>query len=174
MQAGAWLDLGTGPGWIAVHAASGNPDLDVVGIDTSSTMLELAEANKRGRLNVTLRRMDAGEVIYTAETFDVVTAVQVAHHWPEPANILAEAHRVLKVGGKLYLYEADPASEVPQGWIARWGPWPPDAWVRRQWARYGMDEEAWNRLMEAVRASPFGDDVVEERHGFYRRAVCTR
>jgi SAM-dependent methyltransferase len=171
---GAWLDLGCGPGWLCIHAAAGNPELDVIGIDTSDTMLELANANKQGRLNVTFRRMDAAAIVYPEHTFDVVTAVQAAHHWPDPAPILAEAWRVLVPGGKLYVYEADPDGEIPEGWIDRKAGWPPDAVMRRRWRKYGMDQARWDQLKAAVVASPFGHDVEDERHGFYRRLVCTR
>jgi SAM-dependent methyltransferase len=174
VTSGAWLDIGCGPGWLCIHAAAGHPELDVIGIDTSKTMLAIAEANKRGRLNVTFREMDAAAIVYPAGTFEVVTAIQSAHHWADPAPILAEAHRVLVPGGRLLIYEADPEAEVPAEWIHRRGAWPPDFVVRRGWARFGMDQARWDTLRAAVAASPFGDDVSDERHGFYRRLVCTR
>jgi ubiquinone/menaquinone biosynthesis C-methylase UbiE len=171
---GAWLDIGCGPGWLCIHAAAGNPELDVVGIDTSETMLQLAEDNKRGRLNVTLRKMDGGQVIYPAHTFDVVTAVQSAHHWKDPAAVFAEAHRVLTLGGRFFVYEADPDAEIAPEWLNRRLGWPPDAVLRRRWRRWGMDQARWDALRTVATSSPFGEDVTEERHGFYRRLVCTR
>jgi len=174
VEAGAWLDVGCGPGWLCIRAAAGHPELDVVGIDTSETMLSLAEANKRGRLNVTLRKMDGAQIIYPAGTFNVVTAVQAAHYWTAPGPILAEIHRVLCPGGKFYLYEADPDGEIPPEWLQRRAGWPPDAILRRRWRRYGMDQARWDALRAEVAASPFGAEVSDERHGFYRRLVCTR
>lgn len=174
LTAGAWLDIGCGPGWLCIHAAAGNPELDVIGIDTSETMLSLAETNKRGRLNVTLRKMDGGNIIYPAHTFAVVTAVQSAHHWKDPAAVFAEAHRVLVPGGRFYVYEADPEAEIPSDWIQRRAGWPPDAILRRRWRKWGMDQARWDALRAVATASPFGEDVAEERHGFYRRLVCTR
>lgn len=171
---GAWLDIGCGPGWLCIHAAAGNPELDVVGIDTSETMLQLAEDNKRGRLNVTLRKMNGGQVIYPAHTFDVVTAVQSAHHWKDPAAVFAEAHRVLTLGGRFFVYEADPDAEIAPEWLNRRLGWPPDAVLRRRWRRWGMDQARWDALRTVATSSPFGEDVTEERHGFYRRLVCTR
>lgn len=171
---GAWLDIGCGPGWLCIHAAAGNPELDVVGIDTSETMLQLAEDNKRGRLNVTLRKMDGGQVIYPAHTFDVATAVQSAHHWKDPAAVFAEAHRVLTLGGRFFVYEADPDAEIAPEWLNRRLGWPPDAVLRRRWRRWGMDQARWDALRTVATSSPFGEDVTEERHGFYRRLVCTR
>lgn len=174
LESGAWLDIGCGPGWLCIRAAAGHPELDVIGIDTSETMLGLAEDNKRGRLNVTFRKMDGANIIYPPHTFNVVTAVQSAHHWENPAGVFAEAHRVLVPGGRFYVYEADPEAEIPADWLHRRAGWPPDAVLRRRWRRYGMDQARWDALRSVATASPFGEDVAEERHGFYRRLVCTR
>lgn len=171
---GSWLDIGCGPGWLAIHAAAGKPELDVIAIDTSDTMLQLAEQNKRGRLNVTFRKMDGADIIYPVHSFEVITAVQVAHHWTDTAKVLSECHRVLKPGGKLYIYEADPDAEIPADWIQRVGIWPPDSVLKRRWKVNGMDQGRWNQLLEEIRRSPFGDRFTDERHGFYRRVVCTR
>ncbi len=174
LKRGAWLDIGSGPGCLCIRAAAGNPELDVIGIDTSETMLSIAEANKQGRLNITFRKMDAATIVYPSGTFDVVTAIQSAHHWTDTPAILAEAYRVLVPGGRLFLYEADPDSDVPADWIHRRVGWPPDALVKRRWRQFGMDQARWDQLRGTVAASPFGDDVLDERHGFYRRLVCTR
>ena len=133
---GALLDVGCGPGWLSIHAGAGKPQLDVIGIDTNPAMVARAERNKGSRLNVTFRELDARHVVYPDQTFDVAVALQSAHHWAEPAAVLAEVHRVMVGGGAFYIYEADSdATEVPAGWVERRGPWPPDAFVLR--AGYG-------------------------------------
>lgn len=171
---GAVLDVGTGPGWVAIHLAAGRPDVDAVGIDLCDSMLQFAESNKQGRLNVTFRKMNAEKIVFPDRTFEVAVAVQAAHHWANPAAVFAEVHRVLVDGGRFYVYEADPAAALPEGWIQKRGVFPPDALVRRQWARYGMDDARWAALRDVACASPFGPDLGDERHGFYRRLVCTR
>ena len=171
---GSWLDIGCGPGWLAIHAGSGNAELDVIGIDTSETMIKLADTNKQGRLNVTFRHMDGADIIYPVHTFDVITAVQVAHEWSDPAKVLAECHRTLKDGGRLFVYEADPEADVPSDWVARRGGLPTDAMLKKSWQTNGMDGGAWAALKAQVEASPFGTNYVDERHGFYRRLVATR
>ena len=124
-------------------------------------MLQRAERHKGTRLNVTYHTMDAAKIIYPEGTFNAVAAVQ-------------EVYRVLKPGCSFYLYEADAeASEVPEGWIQRQGVFPPDAWVLRNWKRYGMDATRWEELKQAVRASSFGGGEAG-RHGFYRRLVLTK
>lgn len=171
---GAFLDVGCGPGWLCVHMAAGKPELDAIGIDNSETMIELAERNKGPRLNITYRKMDAARIVYPDQTFDAAVALQSAHHWEDPPAVLAEVHRVLRPGASFYLYEADSdATEVPEGWVQRSGPWPPDAFVLRGWKRYGMGAEAWDRLKQVVVQSPFGGGQ-DGRHGPFRRLVLTR
>jgi SAM-dependent methyltransferase len=174
VEHGAWLDLGCGPGWLAIHAGSGHADLDVIAIDSSETMTQLCDTNKAGRLNVTVRKMDGGEIVYPEHTFDVITAVQVAHELTDVDKVLAECFRTLKVGGRLYLYEADPDAEIEEGWISRRGGFPTNGMLKRSFQSAGMDQAAWDELKARVVASPFGTGFVEDRHGFYRRIVATR
>lgn len=174
IQDGVWLDVGCGPGWLAIFAGAGKPELDVIGIDTSKTMIGLADDNKAGRLNVTFREMSGADIVYPQHTFDVITAVQTAHHWEDTAAILKECWRVLKVGGRMYIYEADPDAQIPADWIRRRGIWPPDAVLKRRWKKFGMDQAKWDALKAEAGRSPFGDQVADERHGFYRRLILTR
>lgn len=173
-QEGAFLDVGCGPGWLAIHVAAGKPELDAVGIDHSPQMVQAAKRNQGTRLNVSFREMSAERIVFPDHTFDAAAAVQSAHHWTQPATILAEVHRVLKPGGCFYIYEADAdATSVPEGWVRRRGVWPPDAWVRWNWTRFGMAQARWDSLKQQVRDSPFGGGE-DGRHGFYRRLVLRR
>jgi ubiquinone/menaquinone biosynthesis C-methylase UbiE len=81
-------------------------------------------------------------------------------------------YRVLKPGGRLYLYEADrERTTVPAGWIDRRYGWPPDAIVTAGWKRFGMNESEWSGLEIVVRSAEFSN-VVSDEHGFYRRLVA--
>jgi ubiquinone/menaquinone biosynthesis C-methylase UbiE len=174
IEAGAFLDVGCGPGWLSIYVAAGKPELDAIGIDTNEAMLQKAERHKGTRLNVTYRSMDAADIIYPEGTFTAAAAVQSAHHWADPAAVLSEVYRVLQPGCSFYIYEADAEStEVPDGWIQRQGPFPPDAWILRNWKKFGMDATQWEELKQQIRASPFGGGE-DGRHGFYRRLVLTR
>ena len=174
LEAGAFLDVGCGPGWLSIYVAAGKPELDAIGIDTNEAMLKMAERHKGTRLNVTYRTMDAADIIFPEATFNAAAAIQSAHHWEDTAAVLSEVHRVLKPGGIFYIYEADAdTEEIPDGWIQRQGLFPPDAWILRNWKRFGMNAEQWEGLKQAVRASPFGGGEAGH-HGFYRRLVLTK
>lgn len=174
LKDGTMLDVGCGPGWLCLHVAAGKPDIDAVGIDNSPRMVQAATKNKGSRLNVTIREMNAHDIKFPEATFDVVTAVQTAHHWADQNAVLGQVFRVLKPGGRFYLYEADrDQDEIPEGWIQRRSGWPPRSVVISGWRRFGMNEEEWADVCTRIRAMDFSNMIVD-RHGFYRRMVLTK
>lgn len=166
---GALLDLGCGPGWLCVEASAGRPDLDCVGIDHSDTVLRAARRNGAGLLNCTFKRMSAEHIVYPDATFDVVTAVQSAHHWEHPAVVLDEALRVLKPGGRLLVLEANPEADLEEAWLDRPGGLPPAWWVRRMWRRWHIPLEPLAAL-----AREAGCETELGELGFYRSLRCSR
>jgi len=170
---GALLDVGCGPGWLSIYAAAGNPELDCVGIDSSETMIALANRNKGRRLNATFREMDAREIVYPEDTFEHVVCVQTMHHWEDPDAILAEIFRVLLPGGRAWLYAADSDAEVPADWIERRGFWPPDAYVQAMWRRHSLDAAGWEDILARLRRLGWASVDVGS-HGFYRRVVAEK
>ena len=113
----AILDLccGTGNGVLALSRSSNR----IVGIDVSADMLAVARRKIRRRKieNLTIEEMDAARLRFADEHFDVVTTSFAMHEF-EPAamgEVLAEAQRVLKRGGTLYIVDyARPAGRVGQ------------------------------------------------------------
>lgn len=174
LESGAFLDVGCGAGWLALYVASGKPELDAVGIDTDRLALGIGERNKGTRLNVTLREMDTARIVYPDRTFHAAAAVSASQRWADPEATLAEVHRVLRPGGRFYVYEGDAElAELPPGWLRSPGPWVPQSALLAAFRQRGVDPQAWERLKEAVRRSPFrgGEDG---RHGPYRRLILTR
>jgi SAM-dependent methyltransferase len=101
------LDIGVGPGLLAVELASAvGPDGFVAGIDVSESMLELA----RGRsydAPIELTTASATSLPFTDRAFDAVVSTQVLEYVPEIDEALAEAARVLKPGGRLLILDTD-------------------------------------------------------------------
>ena len=169
-KAGLVLDVGCGPGGLSIELGATTPRVSVLGIDRSATMVRFARKRGYASPNVTFEEADAAVLRFADATVNVAVTVQSAHHWTAPDAIFAEIRRVLAPNGRFYVYEADSeATSVPEGWVARRGPWPPDAWILANWRRFGMDTDRWAALRH-VASRHFGV-LADDRHGFYRRLV---
>jgi SAM-dependent methyltransferase len=105
---GAVLDAGTGPGRLLVELAHRRPDLRIAGIDLSADMVAIAERNIRraghtGRVEV--RRADVAALPFARGTFDLVVSSLSMHHWGEVHPAVTELARVLRPGGRLWIYD---------------------------------------------------------------------
>src|ERR1700722_5283180 len=99
---GAALDIGTGPGTIALLWAE--LGCEVSGIDFSPGMLEAArrEATKRG-LAIKLIEGDAEEPPETKKRFDIISSRFVLFTLPHPGYALRRWAHLLRPGGSLVL-----------------------------------------------------------------------
>ncbi len=116
---GRFLDIGCGPGRLLRALDDAGPAAEIVGADLSPFQLERAAANTRTVLAPTrLVHADATRLPFAPAEFDAAVAGHVLGHLPSAATaqVLAEAHRVVRPGGRLFLFE--------HGWhkVAS-GPW---------------------------------------------------
>jgi SAM-dependent methyltransferase len=138
LPTGTVLEVGSGPGRLAVLLARKAPSLEVTGVDISPEMVERA-ARRAERVGLGERVRfefgDVGALPLSDGEFDGVVSTLSLHHWPDPARGLAEIHRVLKPGGEARIYD-----------LAHW------LW---------LPARGENRLVQLATESPFGEGEVE-------------
>jgi len=94
------LDVGTGPGAVAVLIAE--KGFDVTGVDLSSQMLKYARENahKKG-LSIKFEECDTESLPFEDGVFDVVVSRHLLWTTTDPEIVLREWLRVLRPGGRL-------------------------------------------------------------------------
>ena len=104
------LDVGCGPGTITVDLASRIGPGTVVGVDSSSDVLDEARHAAGDLSNVRFESGDVYSLSHPDDSFDVVHAHQVLQHLSDPVAALREMRRVCKPGGVIAARDADYAS----------------------------------------------------------------
>jgi ubiquinone/menaquinone biosynthesis C-methylase UbiE len=110
------LDLGSGAGFDILQAAQMvGPEGRAIGVDMTPAMIEKARRNARllGLANVEFREGYLEQLPIDDESVDLVVSNGVLNLCPDKAAVLAEAFRVLKLGGRLQLSDILVSREVP-------------------------------------------------------------
>ena len=122
VPSGRCLDLCTGTGALVPHLAPRYRE--VVGVDISPQMLQVARNRWSSIANVTWIEGDAQKLSFTQCEFDVATVAYGVRNWPDVFGGLAEVYRVLKPGGSLAILEfGQPKNRVWKscfGLYSRW------------------------------------------------------
>lgn len=91
------------------------------GCDVSREMLAEAERERENGSNMpTFAWIEGDTLPYQTNMFDVIATSAVFHHIPPAsrASVFQELARVLKPGGRLYLFEHNPYHPITQ-WVVR-------------------------------------------------------
>lgn len=109
------LDVATGTG----HTAFFFADLDahVFGVDINDEMLAVAqEESDRQSLSCRFLKGPADDLPFDDGQFDLIATRLAAHHFQAPGDFLAEARRVLRLGGRILIID----NIVPEGDAGTW------------------------------------------------------
>jgi ubiquinone/menaquinone biosynthesis C-methylase UbiE len=107
-RGGRAIDIGCGGGRLVISIAKRHPLMEVVGLDLSDEMINLA--NRRASQvglskRVKFRIGDAERVPFPDESFDLVVSTLSLHHWSKPERVFDEVARILIPGGKCALFD---------------------------------------------------------------------
>lgn len=169
--AGEVLDLGTGPGYIPIEMCERTTRVQIVAVDLSVAMLDLARGNievAEWTDRIKLDRIDAKKLPFEDGRFACVMSNSLVHHIPKPSDMLKEAVRVLAPGGFIFFRDLVRPED--------------DGAVKRLLNKYAIDDNRHQRRMyenslraaltleemqaevKALGFSPEGVKVTSDRH----------
>jgi SAM-dependent methyltransferase len=110
------VDLGSGPGLLAIELYRLWPQATIMAVDSSREMLQIARENaaRAGLSSFEARQGTAEEIPLEPGSVDLVVSQSSFHEWEDPDRGLAEIYRVLKPGGSLILKDYNLA------WLSGW------------------------------------------------------
>jgi ubiquinone/menaquinone biosynthesis C-methylase UbiE len=110
------VDLGTGPGILAIEVHKLLPHARIIGVDPSGEMLKIARGNavESGMLDFEGRLGRAEEMPIETNSVDLVFSHFSFHEWQDPAKGLSEVFRILKCGGSVVLRDFN------RTWFSGW------------------------------------------------------
>lgn len=106
------LDFGCGDGISCQFFRKHFLDTNLIGVDVSSESIKVAEAREIS--NSSFVHYEGNELPFESYYFDVIFVACVFHHIEknEHANLINEFKRVLKKGGKLFIFEHNPINPL--------------------------------------------------------------
>jgi demethylmenaquinone methyltransferase/2-methoxy-6-polyprenyl-1,4-benzoquinol methylase len=165
----AILDMAGGTGDIAFRLAASGAEVTVSDINQDMLDVGIERAMDRGITGLVWSCQNAEELVFPARTFDAYTIAFGIRNVTRIDKALAEAHRVLKFGGRFFCLEFS-TTEWP-GFKEAY-----DAYSHRLVPRIGKaiagDEESYRYLIESIRRFP----TMPEFEGMIRESgfVCTK
>ncbi len=118
-KAGRILDSGCGAGEIPVELAKALPHAEVVGVDLSEPLLEIARRSAEAASvtdRATFERADVTRLPFEDDAFDAVVNVNMVHIVEDPVSMLNEIERVLASEGWLII------AAIRRSWFAYLAP----------------------------------------------------
>jgi ubiquinone/menaquinone biosynthesis C-methylase UbiE len=115
MSSGLTLEIGPGPARTAIETARLLGAVEVVGLDASKTMLEIARRHVQEEElsdRITFQWGNAAQLPFPDGHFDLVVSTGSLHEWKQARRLFDEIHRVLKQGGSVLI--GDVRRDAPQ------------------------------------------------------------
>lgn len=100
-EGGKLLEIGPGPAYVSIEIAKRLPKVEIIGLEISDTMIEIAKKNAKEHEvseKITLKKGDASKMPLEDSEFDFVITSGSLHHWKKPTQVVNEIYRVLRPG----------------------------------------------------------------------------
>lgn len=100
-EGGKLLEIGPGPAYVSIEIAKRLPKVEIIGLEISDTMIEIAKKNAKEHEvseKITLKKGDASKMPLKDSEFDFVITSGSLHHWKKPTQVVDEIYRVLRPG----------------------------------------------------------------------------
>ena len=102
------IDVGCGSGNLIIQVAKKYPSLNLIGVDLSSEILELAkkkavENNLNDKIEFKIGSVE--NLPFPDKSVDFILSTLSLHHWKIPKQAFEEIFRVLKDGGVLLIFD---------------------------------------------------------------------
>lgn len=110
------LDLATGTGDMAILLSQRAPECQIIGLDLSSKMLEIAQEkiNKRGLSDaIAFQQGESENLPFADNSFDLITVAFGVRNFENTLQGLKECNRVLKTSGQLVVLEFSQPTVTP-------------------------------------------------------------
>ena len=143
-------------------------------------MVRIARKNAGALSNLEFRQENAAELSAEDGSADMIVSSESMHHWRKPVAVLDEFHRVLRPGGRAWIFDGrDDFSEADQKLWFSGSPFflktrPALALQRTILRTHGFTPSEWESHVPAlVEQSRFGEGSIEVL-GIYRRLELVR
>ncbi|TWU43860.1 Demethylrebeccamycin-D-glucose O-methyltransferase [Novipirellula aureliae] len=166
------IDLGCGPGLILIEIAKHDPDVQIMGVDSSTEMLDMAkqQIDFAGLLDrISLQQGDATTMKeFADEMADTVVSNSLIHHLADPITGLRSALRLVKPGGRVFirdLFRPESETEVER-LVSLYASEEPEAaqQLLRQSLHAALSLHEIRGLMEAVGMDATAARATSDRH----------
>ena len=112
------LEIAVGTAENCIILARNKPKLNIIGIDMSEQMLNIAKNNIKNEniSNIELLKMNGLNMSFIKETFDYIIISLLLHEIPEEISdkILSGCRKILKNNGKIYILEWEYPKKIIQ------------------------------------------------------------
>jgi ubiquinone/menaquinone biosynthesis C-methylase UbiE len=130
------LDLGCGTGTLIQHLLEIVPEAEMVGLDPSEEMLNIAK--QKLPASVQLKMGSAESIPFPSTCFDILVSTSALHYFRNPDRAVQEMQRVLKPSGRLILTD----------------------WCYDYWTCRGLD--LWLRLRDRAYCRTYGTSDLKQ------------